>query len=113
MKIDLSQLELHDANLLGISLDPVGRTAEVRLAYYSNEPSAERVLGTLRFTDVTQFNVMADLDLLEEHAKFGNVSQFVSGERAGVSYIYLARGLIAVTATSAELIGSGLPFVAV
>lgn len=48
--MDLAQLELHDANLLGVVLDPVARTADVRLAYYPNEQSPERVLGTLRFT---------------------------------------------------------------
>lgn len=102
--MDLAQLELHDANLLGVVLDPVARTADVRLAYDPNEQSPERVLGTLRFTGVSQFNQLADLELLEEHARFGNISQWVSGERSGVSYIYLARGLISVTAVSVELI---------
>lgn len=100
----LSQLELHDANLLGVVLDYVSRTADVRLAYYPSEQSPERVLGTLRFVDVSQFNHLADLDLLAEHSTFGNVNQWVSGERLGVSYIYLARGLITVTAASVELI---------
>jgi len=102
--MDLSQLELHDANLLGVVLDPVARTAEVRLGYYPSEQARERVLGTLRFVGVSQFNQLADLELLEDHAKSGNVSQWVSGERPGVSYIYLARGLIAVTAASVELV---------
>ena len=102
--MDLSQLELHDANLLGIVLDPVARTAEVRVAYYASEHSSERVLGTLRFLGVSHFNQLTDLDLLEQHAKAGNVSQWVSGERSGVSYIHLARGLIAITAASVELV---------
>ncbi|MDR0775577.1 MAG: hypothetical protein LBE81_02940 [Azonexus sp.] len=102
--MDLAQLELHDANLLGVAFDPVARTADVRLAYYPNEQSSERVLGALRFTGVSQFNQLVDLGLLEEHARFGNIVQWVSGERSGVSYIYLARGLISVTAVSVELI---------
>ena len=101
--MDISQLELHDANLLGVTLDPVARTVEVKLAYYPSEQSSKRVLGTLRFSGVSHFNQLSDLELLEQHAKFGNVSQWVCGESSGASYIYLARGLIAVTATSVEL----------
>jgi len=107
--MNLSQLELHDANLLGVALDPVACTADVRVAYYPDEQSSERVLGTLHFTGVSQFNQLADLDLLKEHAQVGgNVSQWVSGERSGVSHIYLVRGLISVTAASVELISDSL-----
>ena len=102
--MDLSQLELHDANLLGVDLDIVSRTAETQLAYYPRNESPQRVLGTLRFVGVSHFNQLADLDLLEEHAKAGTVSQWISGERSGVSYIYLARGLIIITAASVELV---------
>jgi hypothetical protein len=102
--MDLSKLELHDANLLGVTLDPVARIVEVKLAYYASEQLSERVMGTLRFSGVSHFNQLSDLDLLEQHSKFGNVSQWVSGESLGASYIYLARGLIAITATSVELI---------
>ena len=102
--MDVSQLELHDADLLGIALDPVGRTADVRLAFYPDEQSSKRVVGTLRFVGVSHFNQLLDLDLLEEHAGAGNVSQWVTGERPGVSHIFLARGLIAVTAASVEMV---------
>ena len=102
--MDLSHLDFHDANLLGVALDPVARTAQIRLAYDTGEQSPERVLGTLVFTGVTQFNQLADLELLQAHAQFGNVSQWVSGELPGISYLYLARGLIAVTAASVELV---------
>lgn len=78
--MDLSQLELHDANLFAVTLDPVARTAEVRLAYYPTEQSSERVLGTLRFCGVSQFNQLTDLELLEQHACTGNVSYWTSGE---------------------------------
>lgn len=102
--MDTSKLELHDAQLLGVALDPVGQTAEVKLAYYPNKHASERILGTLRFSEVSHFNQLVDLDLLEEHFQAGNVSQWVTGERPGISYIYLARGLIAVTAVSVELV---------
>jgi|GEM_PF-1614054 len=102
--MNLSQLELHDANLLGVNLDPVTRTAEVRIAYYPDEQSPERVLGVLRFSGVSQFNQLVDLELLEEHSQFGNIISWAHEEHVGVSDIYLARGLISVTATSVELI---------
>ncbi|GAB3790873.1 hypothetical protein [Dyella agri] len=98
--MDLSQFELHDANLLGVSLDSVARTVEVRLAYYPSGHMQDCVLAVLSFSGVTRFNQITDLALLEEHAKFGNVSQFVTGEQPGVSYLYLARGLIEIVAAS-------------
>lgn len=102
--MDLAQLELHDAVLLGINLDPVARSAEIRLAYYPSEQASERVAGTLRFSGVSHFNQLADIELLAEHAKAGNVSYWVTGETPGLTHIYLARGLISVTAASVELV---------
>jgi len=102
--MDLAQLELHDAVLLGINLDPVARSAEVRLAYYPSEQAIERVHGTLRFNDVSHFNQLLDLGLLAEHASAGNVSYWITGETPGLTHIYLARGLISVTAASVALV---------
>ncbi|HEX5686799.1 MAG TPA: hypothetical protein VFY73_22545 [Ideonella sp.] len=102
--MDVSQLELHDAILIAVHLDPLSRTAEVRLAYYPSEHARQRVPGTLRFIGVRHFNQIADLVQLENHAGAGNVGYWVSGETPGVSYIYLTRGLIAVTAESVELV---------
>jgi len=102
--MDLSQLELHDAELLAVYLDPVSRVVEVRLAYYPNEQARERVPGTLRFTDVSHFNQITDFIQLESHAGAGNVGYWVTGETPGASYIYLSRGLIAVTAASVEFV---------
>ena len=81
--MDLSQLELHDANLLGVALDPVARTAEVRLAYYPSEDASERVLGCLRYHGVSEFNQVSDLEWLADHAWAGNVIQRREGERSG------------------------------
>lgn len=100
--MDLSRLELHDANLLAVAIDPVARTVTVKLAYYPSGDSPKRVAGTLQFSGVTHFNQLSDLELLEQHAKSGNVSQGIFGESVGMSYIYLARGLISVAASSVE-----------
>jgi hypothetical protein len=102
--MDLQQLELHDAQLQSVYLDPIARTVDVRLAYYPNETAKTRVLGTLRFTGVSQFNQIADIDQLQSHFRAGNVGYWVCGEVPGVSYIYLARGLIAITSASVELL---------
>ena len=100
----LSQLELHDAQLLSVHLDPVAQVAEVRIAYYAHEQDRERVSGKLRFTGVSHFNQIADVTQLQDHATAGNVSHWVAGDTPGVSYIHLVRGLIAVTAASVELV---------
>jgi hypothetical protein len=102
--MDLSQLDLHDADLLGVNLNPLTRVVEVRLAYYPNEQARERVPGTLRFAGVSHFNQIVDVLQLESHAGAGNVGYWVTGETPGLSYISLARGLISVTATSVELV---------
>lgn len=96
--------DLHDAVLLGISLNPVDRTAEVRLAYYPTTGASERVEGTLLFSGVKEFNQQIDLDLLASHRAFGNVTQCITGERPGLTHIYLARGLMAVVAASVSLV---------
>jgi hypothetical protein len=102
--MDLQQLELHDAELLSVTMDAQRATVEVRLAYYSDSQSRERVVGMLRFSGVSRFNQIVDLDHLRNHARAGNVSYWVTGESPGVSYIYLARGLVEVAATSIEIV---------
>ncbi|MCC4589951.1 hypothetical protein LL974_02250 [Xanthomonas campestris pv. cannae] len=96
----LSQLDLHDAMLLGVSFDPVERTAEIRLAYYPSHQARHRAVGALRFAGVTRLNQIADLEALQQHAGPGNISQFVTGEQPGVSHLYLVRGLIEIAANA-------------
>ena len=100
MSLNEATPELHDARLDGVSLDPVGRTAEIRIAYYPHDTSASRVPASIRFSGVRQFHQLVDLELLEAHRSAGNVTQWITGERPGLTEIYLARGLISVTADS-------------
>ncbi|UHQ21416.1 hypothetical protein LVB77_12050 [Lysobacter sp. 5GHs7-4] len=104
--MDLSQLELHDANLLGVTLDAGARTVEIRLAYYASERASSRTLGSLRFSGVSQFNQVADLERLADHASAGNVIQWRQAERSGAACLHLVGGLIAVTATSVEFVAT-------
>ena len=100
----LQDLELHDAQILGVTLDAPSCSVEVRLAYYPNEKAHERVQGVLKFSGVSHFNQLMDLGSLKDHASAGNVSYWVTGETPGKSYIYLARGLIELSATAVELL---------
>ena len=102
--MNLSQLELHDADLLDIHLDVIGREVKIQLTYYPSEQAQERVRGTLRFAGVKHFNQIVDLVQLENHAGAGNVSYWVTDETTGVSYIYLVRGLISITSASVDLV---------
>ncbi|NUO76069.1 MAG: hypothetical protein HOQ32_08645 [Lysobacter sp.] len=102
--MDLSQLELHDALLLGVAFDPVARTVQVRLAYYPTEQASHRVAGCLRYGGVSQFNQLVDLDQLANHASAGNVIQWRPSKGSGASAIHLIGGLIAVTAASVEFV---------
>lgn len=102
--MNLSQLELHDANLLSVSFDAAAQTADIAVAYYVNEQSSERVFGILRFTDVVYFNQIVDFDLLKKHSGAGNIVQWITGEVPCTSYLYLARGLIVVKSASVDLV---------
>ena len=42
--------------------------------------------------------------MLAVHRRAGNVTQWITGERAGLTEIYLARGLISVVADSVEFV---------
>jgi len=92
--MDLSQLDLHDATLLGVSFDPVERTAEIRLVYYPSSQSRERVPAVLNFREVTRFNQITDMDVLRAHAGPGNITHFICGESPVASHLYLVGGLI-------------------
>jgi hypothetical protein len=104
--LDLRQLELHDAVLLGVTMDVRLGAVEVRLAYYADTQSRERVAGTLRFAGVSRINQLVDLEQLKDDAGAGNISYWVTGESARASYIYLSSGLIEVVAKSVELVPS-------
>ena len=104
--MDVQQLELHDAELLSVTMNAQRGTVEVQLAYYADTQSRERVIGTLRFSGVRRFNQLVDLDQLRNHARSGNVSDWVTGESPGISLIFLARGLIEVAAGSVEMVPS-------
>lgn len=104
--MDLRQLDLHDAELLGLTMDARRRTVEVTVAYHVDAESRDRVVGTLRFHGGSRLNQLTNLDQLGKHARAGNVAQWVTGETPGRSHIYLVRGLIEVEAGSVEFVST-------
>ena len=102
--MDLQRLELHDARLLGLSVDPIERTVELRISYYLREADSKRIDGTVKFSGVTQLRQDADLLELADHHGPGNISRWIPALEGGTSYIHLVRGLIAVTADRVEMI---------
>ena len=104
MDMELSDLELHDARLLATHFDVVAQVADIRIAYYPSPTERNRMHGVLRFTGVRHFNQLADSTALAAHASFGNISHWVTGETPGMTYIYLARGLIVIEAAAVVLL---------
>ncbi len=100
----LSEIELHDGNLLGFHLNPESQTVTIDIEYYSGTESGDRGKARINFTGVTQVNQILDLDLMKKHAVFGNIVQWVVGEKPKVTHLYLARGLISITSKTVELV---------
>ncbi len=101
---DLNDIELHDANLVGIDLNQITRTLIIDISHYPSGGSGERVKATLTFTGVARLNQIMDLELMQNHSSFGNIGYWVTGETPGVTYIYLARGLICITSETVEFV---------
>lgn len=98
MATDLNDIELHDATLLSITTDHRTRTVTVALAYYPASDSRDRIDARLKFSDVLRVQETADLEELQDHAKAGNIVQWIPSQGPGTTYLHLVRGFIAVTA---------------
>jgi len=97
-------IELHDARLTSIVTDYVERRVIVAIEYHPTPHSPDRVSAQIRFSDVTHWNEVTDLMELRNHAWAGNISYWVPAVGQGTTFIYLARGLIAVTAGRVEFV---------
>lgn len=102
--MDLHHIELHDARLLAVAVDPIQQSVDLRLAYYPGEQSSERVYGSLKFRDVTAFSQVVDLHELAQHHGPGNVSHWNPSPGGGTTFVHLVQGLIVVTASSVEMV---------
>lgn len=102
---NLNEIELHDGNLLGINLDQTTRSLTIHINYHPSG-GGDREDAELKFTGVTRINQILDLELIQQHSGFRNISYWVTGETLGLTYIYLARGLISIASENVEFIES-------
>ncbi|MGY4535284.1 hypothetical protein ACVW0Y_004437, partial [Pseudomonas sp. TE3786] len=101
---DINEIELHDGNLMGVNLNPIDGTLIIDLDYYPADGSGERIRAKLMFTGVAHVSQILDFKAMQDHAGFGNISYWVTGESPGVTYIYLARGLISINSKTVEFV---------
>jgi|SRR5687768_3984508 hypothetical protein len=99
------EIELHDARLISVATDYVTRDVTIAIEYYPTAGTQKRKPAQIRFTEVTQLNEVSDLLELQSHASAGNISHWVPALCAGTTFIHLAQGLIAITASSLVFAG--------
>lgn len=91
-------LELHDAHLLGVSLDPVRRTVTLTVGAYEEPSASERVKLQIRFEHVESVNLSADLTSLADNFKAGNINYWNPAVSPQCTHLHLADGYIVVSA---------------
>ena len=103
--MNLLDIELHDARLVSISTDYVKRGVTIAIEYYPAADASQRSAAQIRFMGVTQINEVSDLLELQSHQSAGNISHWVPATGAGTTFIHLAQGLVAITASSLVFAG--------
>jgi len=103
--MDLDQIELHDSVIKETRISYPEKRVVIDLEYYPDaKNSKHRIKGRLFFNGVSQYSDISSLDKIEKHATVGgNVSYWVPANGQGTTYIYLARGLISITATDVKM----------
>jgi hypothetical protein len=101
----LLNIELHDARLVSVATDYIKRDVTIAIEYYPATDAPTRKAAQIKFTGVTQLNEVSDLLELQSHASAGNIVHWVPAIGAGTTYIHLARGLLAITASSLVVVG--------
>lgn len=88
---------LHDGNLHSIHVELGESTSIViMLSFYENPNERKRSDATLTFTNVTSFSNVVDFKRQAEHARFGNISDWVPARRRGTTFIHLAAGTMSI-----------------
>jgi len=103
--IDAHALELHDAVLLAIEVDPVHRRLRVRLDVHLDDGELDkRTHCVIAFDEVTRHVESLDWAELEHHAPGGNVSHWVPAHGEGTTVFHLAHGFLSVTAGRIDIL---------
>jgi hypothetical protein len=101
--MEISNLDLHDARLLAVSVDVPNRSVSIKVdAYLPDHPS--RVLLHLCFRGVADFSCCADLINLTDNARSGNVNYWKPVPGGGKSFLYLNDGCIVVVSDEVEVV---------
>ncbi len=97
--MDLNQIELHDAIIKETIISYPQKSVTIELDYYPDVNNSKyRIASRLIFNGVSQSSDISNMDEIQNHANAGNVSYWVPVDGEGTTYIYLARGLISITA---------------
>jgi hypothetical protein len=91
----------HDSQVRSVQIDPAQRTITIHLMSYLSNQSRERIPLTVRFVDVTNVNMIADLTEMADNHGAGNLQFWNIAKGAGTSYFYLAQGCLAITSETA------------
>jgi hypothetical protein len=102
-KMELQDLELHDAVIDGMTVDYQAKTIAIRIRYYQDAVySKQRTPARITFTGVSRLNEICDFSALTENEKAGNISYWHPAVGDGTTNIYLAEGLIVITAKTLD-----------
>ena len=97
---NISDIELHDAQIDSSTVDFVGRTITLGISYYATSNEKTRAEARLVFEGVQSISTIVSLEHLAKNRNAGNVNYWVPVSGSGTTYIYLVDGCIAVCAES-------------
>ena len=101
---DLANIELHDAVLGDVELRMRERSCAVKLLMFETPESRQRVGATLSFEGITSCVASLDFRSLVDNARSGNVSNCRVDIDHKITRLYLADGLLEITADSVSLV---------
>lgn len=97
-------LDLHDARIVAVAIDFRKRSIALRIEVYLDAlQSKTRVHAEISFSKVERLSQVADLLELANHRAAGNIAYWHPAAGYGTTNIYLAGGIIAVTAKSLKV----------
>ena len=96
----LSDIDLHDGQILSTSIDHKNRTLAIEVLYYASMEDESRTPARVSFSSVVFVSAMIEALTIEDNVEPGNISFWQPAEGAGTTFIYLVGGTLAITAGS-------------
>ena len=97
LQFNLSDIELHDALLLGIDVNFQQESISLRIDFYKSSSDGVRYPLEIRFEGVRSVAGICDFESLRRNAFAGNVNYWNPGK---VTHIYLTDGCISIVANN-------------